>query len=140
MRIRSNLRSTGNRYPSGIINYEPRDHLLAVKIYSKETQHIRPFYIMMSSNMDQSKFQTLAGKIAIVTGASRSIGAGIALELAQRGAQVSLRLFRDLVGGREKPHFFLGSLNIYAVQKRCPSARHSRPDQGSRQRQFSDRN
>ena len=32
---------------------------------------------------------TLAGKNAIVTGASRGIGAGIAFELAKRGANVS---------------------------------------------------
>lgn len=32
---------------------------------------------------------TLAGKVAIVTGASRGIGAAVALELANRGAKVS---------------------------------------------------
>ena len=31
----------------------------------------------------------LSGKIAIVTGGSKGIGAGIALELARRGADVS---------------------------------------------------
>jgi 5,10-methylene-tetrahydrofolate dehydrogenase/methenyl tetrahydrofolate cyclohydrolase len=34
--------------------------------------------------------QTLKGKLAIVTGASRGLGAGISLELARRGANVGI--------------------------------------------------
>jgi NAD(P)-dependent dehydrogenase (short-subunit alcohol dehydrogenase family) len=33
---------------------------------------------------------SLAGKVAIITGASRGLGEGMALELAERGAAVSL--------------------------------------------------
>ncbi|PLB51942.1 NAD(P)-binding protein [Aspergillus steynii IBT 23096] len=45
--------------------------------------------------MATSKPQTLTGKIAIVTGASRGIGAGIALDLAQRGAKVAITYTSD---------------------------------------------
>lgn len=37
----------------------------------------------------QRNFQTLKGKVAIITGASRGLGAGFAFELARRGAKVS---------------------------------------------------
>lgn len=37
---------------------------------------------------ETSNFQTLEGKVAIVTGASRGLGLGFAFELARRGAKV----------------------------------------------------
>ena len=43
-------------------------------------------------------FPTLAGKVALVTGASRGIGAGIALELGARGASVVVNYVKGLSG------------------------------------------
>ena len=34
--------------------------------------------------------RTLAGKVALVTGASRGIGGGVAMELARKGANVAI--------------------------------------------------
>jgi 3-oxoacyl-[acyl-carrier protein] reductase len=42
----------------------------------------------MSQTQSQSASQKLAGKVAVVTGASKGIGAGIALNLAKEGAAV----------------------------------------------------
>lgn len=39
---------------------------------------------------------SLKGKVAIVTGASRGLGAGMALELAHKGASVSFHLIFPL--------------------------------------------
>jgi hypothetical protein len=54
--------------------------------------------------------QTLEGKVAIVTGSSRGLGADMALDLARRGANVSgvsffavCRWHQSREGGTEKP-------------------------------------
>src|SRR5215469_918831 len=40
-------------------------------------------------------FMSLEGKKALVTGSSRGIGRGIALSLAERGAQVAIHYYRN---------------------------------------------
>ena len=46
--------------------------------------------IFTMESPQSSSFQTLEGKVAIVTGASRGLGLGFAFELARRGAKVRL--------------------------------------------------
>lgn len=50
------------------------------------------------STTPQSPYQTLKGKVALVTGASRGIGAGIALELGARGASIVVNYVKGKAG------------------------------------------
>lgn len=51
-----------------------------------------------STTTPQSPYQTLKGKVALVTGASRGIGAGIALELGARGASIVVNYVKGKSG------------------------------------------
>jgi NAD(P)-dependent dehydrogenase (short-subunit alcohol dehydrogenase family) len=57
---------------------------------------------------------TLQGKVAIVTCASRGIGAGLALELARRGAKVSRAYHHNLT---RDAHIATGHAGLYVSQK-----------------------
>lgn len=57
---------------------------------------VAPVAAMAQATQTENQGQgDLAGKLALVTGASRGIGAGIALELAERGADVAITYIRS---------------------------------------------
>ncbi|KAJ5902575.1 Hydroxynaphthalene reductase arp2 [Penicillium taxi] len=58
--------------------------------------------------------QDLAGKVALVTGGSRGIGSGIALELAKKGASVAINYARDPVSA-EKIVREIQALGVHAA-------------------------
>lgn len=71
--------------------------------------------------------KSLQGRIAIVTGASRGIGAGIALELAKRGANVLITYNRD--GSQaDKVIADLESLGVEALGVQVSGSDRSAPD------------
>jgi len=51
--------------------------------------------------MTQTHTRPLSGKTALVTGSSRGIGQGIALELARQGADIAVNYARDAAGAAE---------------------------------------
>lgn len=62
--------------------------------------------------------KSLHGRIAIVTGGSRGIGAGVALELAKRGANVLITYNR----ATEQAEQMKGQLESLGVQALCVQA------------------
>src|SRR5205085_3968574 len=51
--------------------------------------------------MAQTRYESLAGKMALVTGGSRGIGRGIALKLAERGAKVAINYVHNKEAARQ---------------------------------------
>jgi 3-oxoacyl-[acyl-carrier protein] reductase len=60
----------------------------------------------------------LTGKVALVTGGSRGIGSGIALELAKKGASVAINYARDPVSAEKMVHE-IKSLGVHAAAFQC---------------------
>ncbi|KAJ5892286.1 Hydroxynaphthalene reductase arp2 [Penicillium subrubescens] len=56
----------------------------------------------------------LAGKVALVTGGSRGIGSGIALELAKKGASVAINYAKDPASAEKMVHE-IKSLGVHAA-------------------------
>ena len=60
----------------------------------------------------------LIGKIAIVTGASRGIGRGIAMELAKEGASIVVNYSKDSEGARQTVEE-IKSIGGYSIEYKC---------------------
>jgi hypothetical protein len=84
--------------PNYVVDYSLRFcldklHIRATRVSSKSANLIELphniHYTPAMSSQSNSYALPLQGKVAIVTGASRGIGAGLAVELAKRGAKVS---------------------------------------------------
>lgn len=59
--------------------------------------------------------QTLAGRVAVVTGASRGIGVGIARELARRGANVVINYVRSAAAAEDVAKALQADFGVQAI-------------------------
>ncbi len=62
--------------------------------------------------------ESLSGKVVLVTGASRGIGKGIAIELAKRGASIAINYSKDDTGAQNTLEEVI-ALGVYAKAYKC---------------------
>src|SRR3954447_8345449 len=80
--------------------------------------HHRPEHIQMASEFEQRRnpmTKTLAGKVALVTGGSRGIGAASARALADQGANVAI----SYVASADKAEAVVKELKAKGVEARA---------------------